>query len=177
MGLKHCPNGHMFSEREHGSICPYCNISVDHPRSKNEDPLGQYTETYLEELTEGQKVVGWLVCVAGPSKGKDYRILPEKNFVGRSQDMDIRILGDNEINPRNHAIILYDPEKNETRVLAGDSRGLVYKLDNSSWEVVYEPQKLASGDHIKMGNSEFMYVGFCGTNGAFTFSWRDINDG
>ncbi|MGL4663811.1 MAG: FHA domain-containing protein, partial [Clostridium butyricum] len=26
MGLIRCPNGHMFSERRYGSICPYCNI-------------------------------------------------------------------------------------------------------------------------------------------------------
>ena len=28
MGLIRCPNGHMFSERRYGSICPYCNIDT-----------------------------------------------------------------------------------------------------------------------------------------------------
>ena len=34
MGLIRCPNGHMFSERRYGSICPYCNIDT----SKKEIP-------------------------------------------------------------------------------------------------------------------------------------------
>lgn len=28
MGLIRCPNGHMFSERRYGTICPYCNIDT-----------------------------------------------------------------------------------------------------------------------------------------------------
>ena len=28
MGLIRCQNGHMFSERRYGTICPYCNIDT-----------------------------------------------------------------------------------------------------------------------------------------------------
>ena len=28
MGLIRCPNGHMFSERRYGTICPYCNVDT-----------------------------------------------------------------------------------------------------------------------------------------------------
>jgi len=178
MALNRCKNGHMFSEKKHGKICPYCNIALGpDQKATGEDPLGQYSEIYLDELENKQRVVGWLVCVSGPSKGKDYRILPEKNFVGRSPDMDIRILGDNNINSRNHAIIMYDPEKNHTVVLPGDSQGLVYKLDNEdSWEVVYEPKELLAGDRLKIGNSEFIFVAFCGDNEGFKFNWRDFEN-
>ena len=177
MALNRCKNGHMFSEKKHGSICPYCNISLDQDKIKGEDPLGQYTEPYLDELVDGKMVVGWLVCVAGPSKGKDYRILPEKNFLGSSPDMDIRVLGDNTINARNHAVILYDPEKNHTLVLSGDSHGLVHKLDPSDkWELVRNSKELASGDRLKIGNSEFMFVGFCGDNSGFKFNWQDLGN-
>lgn len=178
MALNRCKNGHLFSEKKHGKICPYCNISLEQDRQgTGEDPLGLYSDTYLDELDDKKRVVGWLVCVVGASKGKDYRVLPEKNFIGRSADMDIRVLGDNSVNARNHAIIMYDPEKNHTVVLPGDSQGLVYKLDNDdSWEVVYEPKEMLSGDRLKIGNSEFIFVAFCGDNEGFKFSWRDFDN-
>ena len=181
MALNRCKNGHMFSEKKHGKICPYCNISLEDETNGTggayDAPPGQSNVKYLDELEDKKRVVGWLVCVDGPSKGRDYRILPEKNFVGRSQDMDIRVIGDNSINARNHAVIMYDPEKNHTVVLPGDSQGLVYKLDNDdSWQVVYEPKELASGDRLKLGSSEFIFVAFCGDNEGFKFNWRDFDN-
>jgi len=178
MALNRCKNGHLFSEKKHGKICPYCNISTSQEvKGGDEDPLGQFSDMYLDELEDKKRVVGWLVCVAGVSKGKDYRILPEKNFVGRSPDMDIRVLGDDSVNSRNHAIIMYDPEKNHTVVLPGDSQGLVYRLDaDDSWEVVYEPKTLTSGDRLRIGNSEFIFVAFCGDNEGFKFNWRDFDN-
>jgi len=176
MALQRCRNGHLFSEKKHGTICPFCNISLEQDKAKD-DPLGQYNETFLDELADGKRIAGWLVCVAGVSKGKDYRVFPAKNFIGRSPEMDIRILGDNDIETRNHAIILYDPEKNNTHVLSGDSRGLVYKLDaNDIWEIVHEPKILSAGDRLKIGGSEFMFVPFCGDNEGFKFSWQDVSN-
>lgn len=29
MGLIRCKNGHLFSEKKHGNICPYCNVTVN----------------------------------------------------------------------------------------------------------------------------------------------------
>src|ERR1041385_3579869 len=42
-------------------------------------------------------VVGWLVCTAGPDRGRDYRIRSERNFIGRGEEMDIAIRGDDTI--------------------------------------------------------------------------------
>ena len=39
-------------------------------------------------------VCGWLVCISGADIGRDYRIKTERNFVGRSANMDIMINGD-----------------------------------------------------------------------------------
>ena len=51
MALKRCKNGHMFSEKKHGVICPYCNIAVEQDKKLlngyDEDPLGQYADPYL----------------------------------------------------------------------------------------------------------------------------------
>jgi len=113
--LIRCQNGHMFSARRYGTICPYCNIETA-TREKKE--TGQ-TEISVEEalfLQEEKPVCGWLVCVEGPRRGKDYKVMEGKNFVGRADDMDIQILGDNKISRRNHCVIVYDEKLLEEAV-------------------------------------------------------------
>lgn len=178
MGLIRCENGHLFSEKKYGSVCPYCNTAVHKNSSKEEDPLGKYSDVvYLNDLEVLKPVTGWLVCLEGPSKGKDYRIIAEKNFIGRSGDMEIRIIGDDTICLRNHAIISYDPERNRTMLLPGDSQGLVYILDEEeNWDAVYAPRMLEAGDRIKAGQSVFIFVPLCGENDGFVFNWKEENE-
>lgn len=175
MSLIRCQNGHLFSEKKHGNICPYCNIAVHKNANTEEDPLGRYTDiTYLGDLEVLKPVTGWLTCTDGPSKGRDYRIVSEKNFIGRSGEMDIRIVGDELVSLRNHAIIVYDPEQNRTMILPGDAQGLVYQLDiDNKWEAIYEPRPLDAGARIKIGKSEFIFVPLCGANEGFSFDWRE----
>ena len=108
-------------------------------------------------------VCGWIVCIDGPRQGKDYQIVQGKNFVGRADDMDIQILGDNEISRRNHAVIVFDPKKKETVLLPGDANGIVYLNGNA----VYAPATLNKYDEIELGKSKFLFVPFCGEN----FMW------
>ena len=62
-----------------------------------------------ENIRAVPPVAGWLVCIEGASKGTDYRIHSEYNYIGRSTSMDICIKGDPTISRENHAIIAYDP--------------------------------------------------------------------
>lgn len=110
---------------------------------------------------------GWIVCIQGPRQGKDYKIRSGKNFIGRADDMDIQILGDNKISRRNHGVIVFDPKKKETVLLPGDSNGLVYHNEAA----VYTPTILGAYDLIEMGDSKFVFVPFCGDN----FMWEDKN--
>lgn len=103
-------------------------------------------------------VVGWLVCVKGPEKGRDYRIRAEKNAVGRSESMDLCIRDDETISREDHAYIVYDPKKNLFRVQAGSSRGLIYLND----EEVISSERLKPYDLLEMGESQFRFVPFCG---------------
>lgn len=108
--LIRCQNGHLFSARRYGTVCPYCNVET---ATKEKKETGQ-NDVDVEELLfleEVQPVCGWLVCIAGPRQGKDYKIKSGKNFIGRADDMDIQILGDNKIDRRSHAIIVFDPKK------------------------------------------------------------------
>ena len=175
MGLIRCKNGHLFSEKKYGNLCPYCNVAVNKNSNQEEDPLGKYSDVvYLNDLEVLKPVTGWLVCLEGPSRGRDYRIIEEKNFLGRSGDMEIRIIGDDTVCERNHAIIVYDPEKNRTMLLPGDSQGLVYILDDEdNWDAVFESRMLEAGDRIKIGKSIFIFVPLCGENDGFVFNWKE----
>ncbi|MBL1230518.1 FHA domain-containing protein [Enterococcus sp. BWB1-3] len=172
-GLIRCGNGHIFSSRRYGNICPYCNMHVkEETAQKNAagaDTTFDEDSEYIEELELIDPVVGWLVCIKGPQLGRDYRIMAEKNFIGRSDDMQIQILGDNRIARRNHAIVAYDPLKRSTLILPGDSQGLVY-LNN---EAVYTPVELNPYDVIQLGNSQFLFIPLCGEH----FEWESLKSG
>ena len=121
--------------------------------------MGAVSGETLEEMLftqETSPVCGWLVCISGPRQGKDYKIKSGKNFIGRADDMDIQILGDNKISRRNHGVVVFDP---------GDSNGLVYHNDAA----VYSPTVLGSYDVIELGESKFAFVPFCGEN----FMWEE----
>ena len=150
-------------------------MSTSNSSLLNEDPQGKYADKSLMDLEPLKPVTGWLVCLKGPSEGKDYRVVPEKNFIGRASNMDIRIISDNEIDQNNHAVIVFDPEQNKTILLPGTSNGLVYIYnDEDKWEAVHAEREIFSGDKIKMGQSEFIFVPLCNNNDKrFYFSWKD----
>ena len=126
MGLIRCQNGHMFSERRYGTICPYCNIETA-SKQKNTSAVPEEFDIETNLLyQEIDPVCGWLVCIEGARVGKDYKLKTGKNFIGRSDDMDIQILGDNNVSKRNHAIIVYDPKKKNNVLLPGESSGIAY---------------------------------------------------
>ncbi len=164
MSLMRCPNGHMFNTRKHGNICPYCNMEAD---AMEEVKAPEGFETPMELLEEEvPPVCGWLVCIEGARVGKDYKIKNGKNFVGRGDDMDIQILGDNEISRKNHTIIVYDAKKKNTVILPGDSAGITYL----NQDAVYVPTELVPYDTIELGRSKFVFVPFCGEH----FEWDDV---
>ena len=162
--LIRCQNGHLFSSRRYGTVCPYCNIETATKEKKSVEKSQEEIEDILF-LEEENPVCGWIVCVKGPRRGKDYRVMDGKNFVGRADDMDIQILGDNKIARRNHAVIVFDAKKRENMILPGDSNGLVYL----NGEAVYLPQPLSAYDVIEMGESTFLFVPFCGEH----YMWED----
>ncbi len=158
-----CSNGHAFSKKRYGTVCPYCNLETM-TQERQETGL---SEAELEEklLRETIKpVCGWLVCIEGPRQGKDYKIISGKNFIGRADDMNIQILGDNEISRRNHAVIVFDPKKKETVLLPGDSNGIVYLGENA----LYAPTVLKPYDIIELGASKFLFMPFCGEHFMWT---------
>lgn len=195
MQLNRCDNGHYYDSSKHSS-CPHCgvqnldidiqrtmpkqNLNIDlektQPRkggTKEEgssfgDGEGKTVGIYRKKLGI-DPVVGWLVAIKGADRGRDFRIRSERNFIGRSDRMDISISGDESVSRENHAIVSYNPKKSSFRIMPGDSRGLVYLND----EEVITPEELKAYDIIEVGQTKLMFVPFCGER----FQWKEEKDG
>jgi hypothetical protein len=108
-------------------------------------------------------VCGWLVCIHGAEKGKDYRIRSENNTIGRSRDMNICISGDDSISRETHAIITFDPQTNSFYLRPGGSRGLAHL----NGRAVFEAAQLQPYDEILLGKTKLVFLPLCGDR----FKW------
>ena len=171
MDLIRCEHGHLYDPGKHSS-CPFCgvpdlDIKKTRPRKLDDEQEAggpKKTEGALRKKIGIDPVVGWLVCVKGPNRGQDYRIRGERNFIGRSEKMDICIAADNGISRDKHAVITYNPLKNGFKVSPGESNGLIYLNGDD----VDTPSPLGALDRIRLGETELVFVPFCGEH----FQWE-----
>ena len=113
-------------------------------------------------------VVGWLACVAGPSRGKSYVIHGGINAIGRGDRMDIVITGDRTISQENHAKISYSDRNNRFNLLPGDGRNIVYL----NGEEVFAATPLQAYDIIDFGATKLLFMPLCGER----FTWEKEED-
>ena len=183
-----CNQGHFYNPEEHVS-CPYCGIpglsdfdqtqpasgakshdyqmankpAFDGPTKEHRNVEDGATVGVLKGRIGIEPVVGWLVCIEGADKGRDYRIRAQRNFIGRDVGMDICISGDNQISKANHATLTYDPRSNSFRLAPGDSHGITY-LNNEPVDV---PATLKPYDVIEVGATKLLFIPLCGE----AFQW------
>ncbi len=170
MKLERCKNGHMYDGGRYSS-CPYCKsegleneIKEENINLIDEMEDDDKTTAYWSKDVNIEPVVGWLTCIEGGDKGKDFRIVSERNFIGRDEAMDIRISGDSSISRRNHCSISYNPKKRIFVITPGQSNGLIY-INN---DALYDTRELKAYNLIEMGESKFIFVNLCGEN----FDWN-----
>ena len=193
MNIQLCENGHHFDQSKYAQ-CPYCNPAfAEVNRTVPLDPsAGSFGSTFgndaggigvtvplqtasevtvaiVPESESGKRydpVVGWFVCVDGPDKGMDYRILNGNNSVGRGGAVQIRIQSDSSISKENMATVTYDALTKTFSFSAGDGRNLIRvnsaPLRPNQW------CDLKAYDRILLGRTTLMFVPFCGGE----FSWE-----
>lgn len=137
--------------------------SYQKAREEKED-IGK-TVGVLQKSLDLEPVVGWLVCIDGPDKGKDFRIWAKNNTIGRSEKMDLCIKGDTTISRENHARIAYDDKHNNFHLIPAESTNNIYLND----EPIYIPTRLEAYNVIEFGNSKFVFVPLCNER----FNWKD----
>lgn len=125
-------------------------------RNSQESDTGK-TVAVLQKSLSVEPVVGWIVCIEGKEKGKDFRIEAKNNTIGRSEKMDICIKGDTTISRENHARLAYDVKHNAFHLIPAESTNSIYLND----EPIYVPTKLNAYDLIEFGESKFIFVPFC----------------
>lgn len=182
MSMVRCDKGHFYDSEKHSS-CPHCGVNIDldvvtrpGPQSINptralgSEDNGQKTVAKAKPVAENKTVgffakkqgidpiVGWLVCVEGPDRGRDYRLRSGRNYIGRSESMDVCITGDKGISREKHAIVVYDPKKNHFIVQPGESREIFYLND----EGVYNVMPLNAFDVLELSDTKLQFVPFCG---------------
>lgn len=171
-----CSRGHYYDKTTHSS-CPVCRNTKSVPETR---PASQPAESGLHRAISPQPenatkpvmgreeeqppVVGWIVTLTGPKRGRDYRIFTGYNTVGRSLGNRIQILGDETISREKQAAITFDHINSKFYIQHGGGQNLTY-LNKSP---LLSPTELTQGDVITMGKSEFVFIPLC-TN---TFTWE-----
>lgn len=177
-----CSKGHYYDEKKY-MVCPYCGIDDDedgktvamHSGSPAYDatmvPMGGLSASPIDfVITPGASdnvtmaanpevpryVAGWLVCIQGEDKGRDFRIYKGNNFVGRDYSMDIRVENDETVSRKKHCSIIYEPK--QSRFYVKPMENLVYAGER----MLDATEELYSGQELTIGNSTFVFIAFCG---------------
>ncbi|MEW5914187.1 MAG: FHA domain-containing protein [Thermodesulfobacteriota bacterium] len=122
------------------------------------DPAGE-TVGMFKKVSGFEPVVGWLVCTDGPQKGRDYRIKPGVNELGRDpQNSPSVALGgdDTAISRRWHAVIEYYDQENEFYINRKDNPE-VWLNDKR----VLSLTQLKPYDRIQLGSTRYMFIPLC----------------
>jgi hypothetical protein len=110
-------------------------------------------------------VVGWVVVLDGPGKGKALPLGYGVNSIGRGESERVPLsFGDEEISRLRHTAIAYDPLNRQFFVQPGDGTNLTY-LERAP---ILLPTELKGGETLRLGRTRLKFVPFCGPH----FDWQ-----
>lgn len=170
------PSPTMPVDPNSGKVQPYqptVSAGLQDTQSNDNGGMGAYPKTEpispvaasSEESTTFDPVVGWLVCIEGATKGIDYRIHSQNNYIGRSAKMDISIPEDSHISAENSAIIAYDNEDRTFYFGPGSGRNIVRVNGKPALSV----EKIEAYDVLTIGTTKLLFVPLCGDR----FDWNE----
>ncbi len=140
---------------------------AESPKTKLAWPgqAGEETGAAQPPVDDLPPVVGWLVVIDGPGKGRSREITFGLNTIGRDEGNAITLdFGDKEISGANHFRIAYDALNRMFLISAGDGRNLVYVARKP----LIDAQELVSGTDIKVGATTLRFVALCGADWSWT---------
>ena len=111
---------------------------------------------------ETAPIVGWLVCVEGPEKGKDFRVYQKLNMIGKSERAGIRLRDEAGLPFPIWARLTYSADDNRCRISAISAGHVLH-----NGKEIEEAVALSSGDRLVLGGCEYIFVALCGDS----FRW------
>lgn len=178
-----CSKGHFYDSEKH-SACPFCGVNIEdfdiHIHSNNsaqKQTSDPYCKTLpIEPLQNSlgktmplgsvitpvadipiEPVTGWVVCMNGKGKGKDFKIHKGFNKIGRSDVNDICLSFDDTVVMKSHANLIHDSKTNYFYITVGPEKSSVYLND----QLVQTEAILKPYDQIKLGQTELRFIPFC----------------
>lgn len=116
-------------------------------------------------------VVGWIVGIKGACHGQSFQLKSGRNKIGRSHDMDVKLMNDESVSRASVAVIVFDTKACEFSILPGESDSLCYVDDKA----VYDRRILSGYERIEFGDAglnRYIFVPFCGPH----FQWAGNAD-
>ena len=139
---------------------PTPNKSAQEKAPEPAAPAGHDVETIADP------VVGWLVVVKGPGRGRALGLGYGFHSIGRDLGQRVRLdFGDQQISRQNHAKLLYDARSRRFFMTPAEGINPVY----IHGEALLVPTEIKSGDRLTVGETELLFVPLCGEN----FDWSD----
>jgi hypothetical protein len=156
------PSGPGFADRSRpGASPPKDGTVVIFP--KGNEAISQYVAA-----NKFLPVVGWLVIITGPGAGRDFRLVPGPNTIGRDREMrvclDFGADSDQTVSRRDHAVITYDIVDN---VFFISDRTMSSNLPRLNGKGIRTTTNLKPADIIQVGDTRLMFVPLCGNS----FQW------
>ncbi len=125
-----------------------------------------YYDQKISAPMAAEPVVGWLVCISGNYFGQAFPLKSGRNFVGRSDGMDVCLKGEVTVSRDRQAVITYEPHERIFLAEPGDSRELFY-INN---DVVLDSVEIKPYDILSLGKVDLVMVPFCTKD----FAWEDL---
>lgn len=169
MAILRCEFGHFYDTGKY-AVCPVCARSKRSGKTIADDKTAEASRaadadnditvayTAVQQRAYAQPVVGWLVCIKGTEKGRDWRLTAGRNFVGSSLKADIVVPGFAS-NAANAFSIIYD-SRHKTFLAMPGSNAQVYLNDR----LLTDATRLNDDDEISAGEIVLCFRSFCGVN-------------
>lgn len=118
---------------------------------------------HAKEASAIRPVTGWLVCLEGAERGKDFRLHTDMNYIGRSKSNDVVLGSDPTVSRERHAMIAYDNRGKMFFFAPANGASLV----RQNGKPVLSTVELKAGDRLEIGEGTYLFVPLCGDS----FEW------
>jgi hypothetical protein len=175
MAIVACPQGHYYDDAKYAS-CPHCangsgllpaaeaalDLALDldfelTSAFSPDDEAGEDDPTigFFGQRIDAEPVVGWLVAVEGPERGRDYRLHSGRNSVGRGYENDVVIVEDRMVSRVSHCFVVFEPRESVFFIVPGaGTTWLVGKM-------VGRATPLQDGASLSVGDTRLVLTSFC----------------